>query len=53
MHYKTEALTIPLAPIEPFEKDKPKPYAIRRLGKNTLALDKAPATPEVVILSWK
>jgi L-ascorbate metabolism protein UlaG (beta-lactamase superfamily) len=50
MHYKTEALKIPLETVDGFLKGHPN---VRRVGSNELKLAKPAKTPEIVVLSWK
>jgi L-ascorbate metabolism protein UlaG (beta-lactamase superfamily) len=50
MHYKTEALKIPLHTIDAFLKGHSN---VRRPGTNTMTLTKPAHGPEIVVLSWK
>jgi L-ascorbate metabolism protein UlaG (beta-lactamase superfamily) len=50
MHYKTEALSIPLETVDKFLAGRPN---VRRAGTNVLKLTKPAKTPEIVVLSWK
>ena len=50
MHYKTEALSIPLETVDKFLAGRAN---VRRPGTNVLKLTKPAKTPEIVVLSWK
>jgi L-ascorbate metabolism protein UlaG (beta-lactamase superfamily) len=50
MHYKTDRITIPIAPVEPFLAGK---LGVKRIKGNLLELDKIPETPVVFVLDYK
>ncbi len=50
MHYKTDRIKLPIAPVEPFLEAKPN---VKRIKGNVLELDKIPETPVIFVLDYK